>query len=252
MVEPAESKEPKISEEPPTSDTRFKTSDRFLAILGPLAFILGLLAALITLSHRVLILWVVLAVAIIIALLPLFTPLRQWKYMTPVYAALCAGLIIGFNQYIGSHDTGPSRSNSLSTASIEISSPLPDAPVPRCVPVSGVAKLPVGDSIWVLVQGMGPPVYYLEGRAGTSPSQNPGQVIWNFGATVGSLTSSTQYNIVAIVLNPAISNYMQGMLNADTLKSNIGTLANASLLPGTLSKYIIRVQRMAGVGGNCA
>jgi hypothetical protein len=251
MVAPAEPGEPTASEESPASDRKIKASDRFLAILGLFVAILGLLAGLIALNYRVLILWTVLAAAIIIAFLPLFTPLRQWRYMTPVYSVLCAGLIIGFNQYIVSHHAGPASTAPVASSSIQISSPLPNASVPRCVPVSGVAKISAGDSIWILVEGMGPPMYYIEGQANTSSSQNSRYVSWNFPATIGSMQSSAGYNIVAIVLKQSASSYMQGMRNANTLKSNIGTLANTSLPPEILSKYTISVQRMATATGNC-
>jgi hypothetical protein len=148
MTESIESKQPSIPEEPPPSDTKFNASDRFLAILGIFLAILGLLAALVTLSHRILILWIVLAAAVIIALLPLFTPLRQYRYTTLVYAILCAGLIIGFNKYIGSHNATRAAGLSAPTVGGLHFAPSPGT-VPWCWSVTGDGVIPAGYSLLI-------------------------------------------------------------------------------------------------------
>jgi hypothetical protein len=174
-----------------------------------------------------------------------------------ILPALIVGLGAGVGGYAaGSYSPGTHDNLSSSTAaarsSLTISLPSQGDSVPRCTLVSGTATLSPGDSIWILVHARDPQVYYLEGRASTAPTTDPRVVSWRFQATVGSKSSSGQYVIVAAVVDHAMSDYLAGMLDADTLKPNAGGLADASLPPDVTTKYLVSVQRVQSENAECA
>lgn len=88
---PEEPNRPQESADPqklPESDAGFKKWERALAIISFGVGIAALIAALIALSFRSLVLWLVLIGVCAIAFLPLITALRRSKYITFAYALL--------------------------------------------------------------------------------------------------------------------------------------------------------------------
>lgn len=267
---PEEPNRPQESADPqklPESDAGFKKWERALAIISFGVGIAALIAALIALSFRSLVLWLVLIGVCAIAFLPLITALRRSKYITFAYALLCAVLVFALYGEIASQSTAPVGAKSASTtsvarSSIEIDYPLPGSSVPTCINVSGTAKLASGDVIWIMIQGLGPKVYYLEGKAETSPSQNdPGHVEWAYPAYIGTLDLAAEYQIFAVVVNSSTSDFMAGLENVlppgkkttqtPLYAPDIDTQADRNLPPGTDASAVRSVKRTPNVEGDC-
>ena len=95
-----------------------------------------------------------------------------------------------------------------------------------------------------MVQGLGPKVYYLEGKADTSPYQNdPEHVDWVYNsAYIGELDLAGEYQIYAVAVNSSTSDFMAGLENAlppgkkttetPLYEPDIDTQADRNLPPG--------------------
>ena len=265
--DPKDPQESKSPEERSVSDSESKDSDP-RGILGIFLGIAALLAAVIALGFRSFILWTVLMVAFTIAGLPFFPTLRKRKYITHAYALLCAILVFAIYHDHASRGAAPVTAKpvltpSITRSSIEIDQPLPNSPVAHCVNISGKAKIPVGDVIWILVQGQNPTVYYPEGKANISQSQvDPGYVGWTYdSARIGSPGSSAKYYIYAVAVNSETSDFMAGlettsltMTKSITLapfEADIDIQADPNLPPGVVAQKSEMVQRLATAEGDC-
>src|SRR6185437_9047993 len=112
------------------------------------------------------------------------------------------GYAVGNSSNSPKADAKLSASTAAPASSVTIASPGPDGIVPRCTPVSGTATLPPGDSVWVIVQPLqGAEVFYFQGPASTTPTNNPHIMGWHGQVFVGGDNSSGEYVITAVVVN---------------------------------------------------
>jgi hypothetical protein len=136
--------------------------------------------------------------------------------------------------------------------SVQIASPSPGESVARCTASSGSANIPMGGSVWILVQASDAGVYYIEGRAAIYQTSGSNVVDWNYETTIGSVNSSAQYSVVAVAVDAAMNEFLSGMLDAKYLKGNPDGLANASLPPGLLAEAKSTVTRISAENAECA
>ena len=248
-------------------DAGSKNADR-MSIAALIVSIAGLLVAIVSSDFRAKIASAILAIIIAVAFTPLvWRRLRKFKYVTHAYALLCAALALCLYATVASRhpvpvETAPASDASTTQPTIRIENPLPNSPVGQCITVSGEARLSEGDSIWILVQGQSPTLYYLEGA--THPSATPGAggwVGWTYNpAKIGSPNSSAKYNIYALVVNPTVNNFLAELENTLPIKNGSTTIApfnddaNTQAdqnLPPMLADKPVTVTRIPNDIGDC-
>ena len=116
--------------------------------------------------------------------------------------------------------------------------------VPRCVTVGGeVSASSAGGQVLGFVKPLSSDTYYLEGHASVEAGSGSAPRKWSYGPfPVGGRTESgTKFTIVAVVVSPATATFLEGLMNAQTLKP-AGSIAT-SHLPDYSGIATIDVQR---------
>lgn len=183
----------------------------------------------------------------------------EWLARLPVTKKTIAWtislIVIGVGSFLGGHassnaasDTDPAGAKiSTSGPSAKVSVyPSSTAVVTRCYTAQGDATVSNGEGILIVVEGLSPTVYYLEGMARPKTDQTTGSFDWYFPASIGGSTApGDTFVIYALVLTPQMTDFMQSLENATTLTGDLWTQA-VTTLPAYLAINQQTVQRDSG------